>query len=126
MEASVTNFKLILLSNNDIHQSYGRLYYPEYNAQNYARPKLAYEKKEAFANITTYCVQVRYSSDINERYSPTGTGAFLRFTFFTNPLFTVQENRKNNDYSYGNNYMQVQFGLTKNLKDLFDFFGVKS
>lgn len=113
MEASITQFGLTLLSNNDISQNYGHLYTPDYNLQNYSKDNLNISK--GFNGITIYTIQIRYST-LNNAKNKGETGLFLRLNFFTNSILSIIDGTTS--INYGNNYTQIQIGIKKNISDL--------
>lgn len=118
LEVSYTQFYLLLL-NNDIRQSYGKLHTPDYNSSNYKTPLIRSYNDKSLSAIAIYNVEVRYSSTRNDKKKD-NTGVFLRFNFFTNP-FTSFSFKSN----YGNNYTQIQVGVSHTFEELLNFLGME-
>ncbi|MCC6370541.1 MAG: hypothetical protein IT236_05985 [Bacteroidia bacterium] len=124
LEASTTIFGIALLS-NDVKQNYGRLYYPDYNKRNDERGNIKYiNGAESFFNgLAFYSFQIRYSDNLENSKNKTGSGFFFRVNFFSNPWIGILNDSKR--VSYGNNYLQIQTGISKNLDDVLKFLGLQ-
>ena len=114
MEASLSDFQLRLL-NNDIMQQKGKQYYPESNPKN----NTFYSGNTVDA-VAVWTASIRYSTKTNQE-NKNNDGLFLRISFFNNITSGLIFGQKVGPLDYNNNFLQVQFGLSKNMNDLLKF-----
>jgi hypothetical protein len=117
LRACMKGFNLSLLNNN-IHQNYGPVYEPESFEKN--NQYFNKDKDSAYVWNYAFSAEIRYKQDI----STTDSGEsdlFLRIFYYNNVFNTGFRNKLN----AGNNFLQLQVGVTKSIEDLVKFLGPK-
>jgi len=114
-DISYTQYGLTLLHNSIVSRQ-GKLYYPESSPKNIINNKNDLTNNLEYANsiIGIYSFEIRYSSKINKEND--NDGIFIRMMFYTNPIKSLTSSTK----GYGNNYLQLQFGISKNIVKLWE------
>jgi len=111
---SYTQFGIALLSDNDVTQSYGRIYYPDNNPKNNTTNKANINIPDNGIGCLT--MEIRYSAKKKNKENLAGDGWFFRSSIYTNPIFVTQRNVTN--FNYGNIYWMIQLGVSKSIDDL--------